>query len=173
MANLNFPIGIHFSRNKSIVQASLMYQCQLALAAIISHRLMQAHIGLSQLIVESDIITYFIKLFDAGLQCEFIPISMFTGIYRLVPHAIKQGFLAPVYKKEGNPNQYLYSHHHEGRLWLLGQSYTSWSIRLDLVTPFKVCNMYVKGLVTILINFCVYSPYQQQLRVKLSEHRNF
>ena len=77
---------------------------------------------------------------------------IFIGIYRLVPHTIKHGFLAPVYKKEGNPVQYLYSHHHEGRLWLLGQSYTSWSIRLDMVTPFKVCR-YLKGLVNTFEKF--------------------
>ena len=69
---------------------------------------------------------------------------IFIGIYRLVPHTMKHGFLAPVYKKEGNPVQYLYSHHHEGRLWLLGQSYTSWSIRLDMVTPFKVSSIGIK-----------------------------
>ena len=55
------------------------------------------------------------------------------------------GFLAPIYKKEakdGIPAQYLYSHQPEGRLWLLGQSYTSWSVRLDLVTPFRVSAIY-------------------------------
>ena len=61
-----------------------------------------------------------------------------SGLYHLVPHTFKIGFVAPVFKKDGNPAQYLYSHHHEGRLWLLGQSYTSWSIRLDLVSKFKV-----------------------------------
>ena len=64
-----------------------------------------------------------------------------TGLYHIVPHTLKIGFLAPVYKKEGSkgvPAQYLYSHHHEGRLWLMGQSYTSWSIRLDLVSKFRV-----------------------------------
>ena len=62
-----------------------------------------------------------------------------------MPHTLKLGFLAPVYKKdkevkEGKevPDQYLYSHHHEGRLWLIGKSYTSWSIRLDLVSKFRV-----------------------------------
>merc|ERR1711910_182248 len=70
-----------------------------------------------------------------GRISEYHPQKL--GIYRLVPHTIKHGFLAPVYKKEGNPDQYLYSHHHEGRLWLMGQSYTSWSIRLDLVSKFR------------------------------------
>ena len=56
------------------------------------------------------------------------------------------GFLAPIYKKEakdGIPAQYLYSHQPEGRLWLLGQSYTSWSVRLDLVTPFRVSECHI------------------------------
>ena len=63
-----------------------------------------------------------------------------------MPYTLKLGFLAPVYKKEASkdkegkevPEQYLYSHHHEGRLWLIGKSYTSWSIRLDLVSKFRV-----------------------------------
>ena len=68
-----------------------------------------------------------------------------TGVYHRVPYTLKLGFLAPVFKKEahhpdqGDPEQFLYSHHHEGRLWLLGQSYTTWSIRLDLVSNYKVC----------------------------------
>lgn len=65
------------------------------------------------------------------------------GVYHRVPYTLKLGFLAPVFKKEahhpdqGDPEQFLYSHHHEGRLWLLGQSYTTWSIRLDLVSNYK------------------------------------
>merc|ERR1712141_889202 len=74
---------------------------------------------------------------DGGRISESHPQKL--GLYHLISQhrTIKNGFLAPVYKKEGNPNQYLYSHHHEGRLWLLGQSYTSWSVRLDAVTPFR------------------------------------
>lgn len=75
---------------------------------------------------------------DGGRISEYHPQKL--GLYHIVPHTLKLGFLAPVYKKEGSkgvPDQYLYSHHHEGRLWLMGQSYTSWSIRLDLVSKFR------------------------------------
>jgi len=77
---------------------------------------------------------------DGGRISEYHPQKL--GLYHSVPHSLKLGFLAPVFKKEadnhaGYPEQYLYSHHHEGRLWLLGKSYTSWSIRLDLVSDYK------------------------------------
>lgn len=75
---------------------------------------------------------------DGGRISEYHPQKL--GLYHIVPHTDKLGFLAPVFKKagnKGNPDQYLYSHHHEGRLWLLGQSFTSWSIRLDLVSKFR------------------------------------
>ena len=78
---------------------------------------------------------------SAFLCPSFLFCVSLIGLYHTVAHTLKLGFLAPVFKKEaseGNPAQYLYSHHHEGRLWLLGQSYTTWSIRLDLVSDYKV-----------------------------------
>jgi len=52
-------------------------------------------------------------------------LCFFTGIYHLDQNAAKLGFLAPVFKKEGS-NQFLYSHHPMGHLWLVGKSYTTW-----------------------------------------------
>ena len=58
-----------------------------------------------------------------------------AGIYTLVQHTAKIGFLSPLYRKvgEGGDELFLYSHHHEGRMWLIGRSYDRWNIRLDLV----------------------------------------
>ena len=59
-----------------------------------------------------------------------------AGIYNIVPYTAKIGFLSPVYRKtgEGESNDlFLYSHHHEGRMWLIGRGYDRWNIRLDLV----------------------------------------
>lgn len=72
---------------------------------------------------------------DGGRISEYHPNKL--GIYHVVPHTEKIGFLGPVFKKDGQPSQYLYSHHPLGRLWLLGQSYTTWSIRLNLITGFQ------------------------------------
>jgi hypothetical protein len=47
------------------------------------------------------------------------------------PLSSKLGFLAPVYRKEGSDNV-VYSHHHEGRIWLVGRNFNSWSMRMDL-----------------------------------------
>jgi hypothetical protein len=52
--------------------------------------------------------------------CYFEP-----GIYHIEPSANKLGFLSPVFKKEG-VDEFLYSHHPQGRIWLVGQSYTTW-----------------------------------------------
>ena len=59
-----------------------------------------------------------------------------AGIYTLVQHTAKIGFLSPLYRKvgEGDGDElFLYSHHHEGRMWLIGRGYDRWNIRLDLV----------------------------------------
>ena len=59
-----------------------------------------------------------------------------AGIYTLVQHTAKIGFLSPVYRKEREGQAgdlFLYSHHHEGRMWLIGKGYDRWTIRLDLV----------------------------------------
>ena len=59
-----------------------------------------------------------------------------AGIYTLVQHTAKIGFLSPLYRKvgEGGGDElFLYSHHHEGRMWLIGRGYDRWNIRLDLV----------------------------------------
>ena len=60
-----------------------------------------------------------------------------TGIYTIVQFTAKIGFLSPVYRKveEGGASGdlFLYSHHHEGRMWLIGRGYDRWNIRLDLV----------------------------------------
>ena len=59
-------------------------------------------------------------------------LSFPAGIYSVVPSTAKLGFLSPVYRKEGG-GSFLYSHHHEGRVWLVGRTYERWAIRLDLV----------------------------------------
>ncbi len=59
-----------------------------------------------------------------------IAIKLLSGLYQVVPYTTKLGFLAPAYRKG---DHLLYSHHHEGRVWLIGRSYTSWSLRLNLV----------------------------------------
>ena len=54
----------------------------------------------------------------------------------MVEHTAKIGFLSPLYRKvgEGDGDElFLYSHHHEGRMWLIGRGYDRWNIRLDLV----------------------------------------
>ena len=58
-----------------------------------------------------------------------------VGIYTVVEHTAKIGFLSPLYRKvgEGGDELFLYSHHHEGRMWLIGRGYDRWNIRLDLV----------------------------------------
>ena len=58
-----------------------------------------------------------------------------AGIYTVVQHTAKIGFLSPLYRKvgEGGDELFLYSHHHEGRMWLIGRGYDRWNIRLDLV----------------------------------------
>lgn len=59
-----------------------------------------------------------------------------AGIYNIVQFTAKIGFLSPVYRKEREGpagDLFLYSHHHEGRMWLIGRGYDRWTIRLDLV----------------------------------------
>ena len=52
------------------------------------------------------------------------------GVYNRVDD-VDDGFLAPVFGK--GDDAFLYSHHHQGRVWLLGRSLTTWSMRLDLI----------------------------------------
>ena len=53
------------------------------------------------------------------------------GVYEKLQHSESREFVAPVFKMKGG--FYLYSHHHEGRFWLIGSSLTTWSLRLRLL----------------------------------------
>uniref|UniRef100_A0A0K2UE79 Uncharacterized protein n=2 Tax=Lepeophtheirus salmonis TaxID=72036 RepID=A0A0K2UE79_LEPSM len=54
------------------------------------------------------------------------------GIYRKISRPDKLNFQLPVFKMDGK-EFYLYSHHPLGRLWLIGSTYVSWSLRLNLI----------------------------------------
>jgi len=47
----------------------------------------------------------------------------------------KEGYLAPVYAAVGpGAPSYLYSHHPTGKVWTIGSSETTWSLRLNKLT---------------------------------------
>jgi len=54
------------------------------------------------------------------------------GVYTKLTDMYKEGYLAPVYGKvsEGAPS-YLYSHHPKGKVWLIGSTTSTWSLRLN------------------------------------------
>jgi len=54
------------------------------------------------------------------------------GEYTKLTDMHKEGYLAPVYGKvsPGAPS-YLYSHHPKGKVWLLGSTTSTWSLRLN------------------------------------------
>ena len=54
------------------------------------------------------------------------------GEYVKLTDMKKEGYLGPVYGKvsEGPPS-YLYSHHPKGKVWLIGSTTTTWSLRLN------------------------------------------
>jgi len=66
-----------------------------------------------------------------GRISEYHPKTL--GVYTYVQDSLKMGFLAPVFKKEDGVPHYLYSHHPNGHLWLVGTSLTSWSLRLNML----------------------------------------
>ena len=86
--------------------------------------------------------------FDANCRCSAYNVtgnkggklaelhSHLFGIYKRIR---SKEFLAPLYEKENN-SAFLYSHHHEGRVWLIGTSLTSWSLRLDLTEAKMIPN---------------------------------
>jgi len=54
------------------------------------------------------------------------------GVYTRLSDKHKEGYLTPVYGKvsEGAPS-YLYSHHPKGKVWLIGSTTSTWSVRLN------------------------------------------
>jgi len=54
------------------------------------------------------------------------------GEYTLLTDMHKEGYLAPVYAKVSpGPPSYLYSHHPKGKVWLVGSTTSTWSLRLN------------------------------------------
>ena len=75
-----------------------------------------------------------INITSSGRSKEYHPDRL--GEYILQPDKHKEGYLTPVYAKvqEGpDPVQpsYLYSHHPKGKVWLIGSSTDSWSMRIN------------------------------------------
>jgi len=69
---------------------------------------------------------------SGGRVLEYHPDRL--GEYVLMPGMSKEGYTAPVYAKAtGGPPSYLYSHDIKGRVWLMGSTTTSWSLRLNLL----------------------------------------
>jgi len=53
------------------------------------------------------------------------------GEYVLLEDMSKEGYLAPVYASVGEKPSYLYSHHPRGKVWTIGSSQNTWSLRLN------------------------------------------
>jgi len=67
---------------------------------------------------------------EDGRVAQYHPDSL--GTYVKLTNMYKDGYLAPVYAKESEgPPSYLYSHHPKGKVWLVGSSTNSWSLRLN------------------------------------------
>jgi len=80
-----------------------------------------------------------------GRVLEYSPDRL--GEYVRLPGMAKEGYRAPVYAKSSPPVSYLYSHDILGRVWLMGSSPHSWSLRLNLLESdnFPECPFYPKG----------------------------
>jgi len=71
-----------------------------------------------------------INITSTGRSREYHPDRL--GEYTKLEGKHKEGFLAPQYAKvnPGSPS-YLFSHHPKGKVWFLGSSTDSWSMRLN------------------------------------------
>lgn len=56
------------------------------------------------------------------------------GVYSVQQDKGKEGWLAPYYRKEQGEPSFLYSHHPRGKVWLVGSSTATWSLRLNKLT---------------------------------------
>jgi len=68
----------------------------------------------------------------ASRVSEYHPSTL--GLYVKQEGTAKDGYLAPMYKKEedeNGPAAFLYSHHPRGKVWLVGSSTATWSLRLS------------------------------------------
>jgi len=74
-----------------------------------------------------------LNITSSGRVLEYHPQRL--GQYARLQDKTKEGYLAPVYAKisEGEPS-YLYSHHPKGKVWLVGSSNSTWSLRLNKLT---------------------------------------
>lgn len=71
-----------------------------------------------------------INITSTGRSKEYHPDRL--GEYTKLSDMYKEGYLAPVYAKvsSGSPS-YLYAHHPRGKVWFLGSTTDSWSMRLN------------------------------------------
>lgn len=71
-----------------------------------------------------------VNITSTGRSKEYHPDRL--GEYTMLSDTHKDGYLAPVYAKvsPGSPS-YLYSHHPKGKVWFLGSSTDTWSMRLN------------------------------------------
>ena len=71
-----------------------------------------------------------INITSSGRSKEYHPDRL--GEYTKLSDMYKEGYLTPVYAKvtPGSPS-YLYSHHPKGKVWFLGSTTDSWSMRLN------------------------------------------
>lgn len=71
-----------------------------------------------------------INITSTGRSREYHPDRL--GEYRKLPDMYKEGYLTPVYEKiTSGPPSFLYAHHPKGKVWLLGSSKDTWSMRLN------------------------------------------
>lgn len=71
-----------------------------------------------------------INVTSKGRVVEYHPNRL--GLYEKLEGKAKEGYLAPLYGKEDG-SSYLYSHDILGRVWLMGSTTNSWSLRLNLL----------------------------------------
>ena len=73
----------------------------------------------------------------AEMALFLLILTFFPGTYTQTTDIdIQSEFLAPVFTKStpgSTTVHHIYSHHHQGKLWLLGSTFGSWSLRLNLM----------------------------------------
>jgi len=77
-----------------------------------------------------------LRVSSEGRVDEYHPQRL--GEYTKLTDMYKEGYLAPIYAKtsQGEPS-YLYSHHPHGKVWLMGSSPHTWSLRLNKLSSSK------------------------------------
>jgi len=71
-----------------------------------------------------------INVTSTGRVVEYHPNRL--GEYVKLEGKIKEGYLTPMYAKE-DESSYLYSHDILGRVWMMGSTTSSWSLRINLL----------------------------------------